>query len=151
MGVSERGQTAVHFRDHESKVPWEYFIKQILHSMHIDLPGLCGTEAKKFTLYMANVLSHRAQYGQMAGTASNQNVPKLKRLPCLCDLSPLDYFANGHLKNHMSIVDSKLRPIQKMCKGRGKTPLKMIRICLDSRRSRVLQVFTSGGEPLVKS
>ena len=96
-----RGKTKLYIIPAKAKVNADYFIQYILAPMFDeDIPKLYGKEAGKVQLHMDSAPSHTANKTvEWLKSRGIKFITKEQWLPNSPELSPMDYFANGYLKN----------------------------------------------------
>ena len=100
-GFCWRGKTKLYIIPAKAKVNADYFIQYILAPMFDeDIPKLYGKEAGKVQLHMDSAPSHTANKTvEWLKSRGIKFITKEQWLPNSPELSPMDYFANGCLKN----------------------------------------------------
>ena len=103
-GFSWRGQTRLYPIPNDSEMTGEVFIKSVLCPILFrDVPRLYRKDASKVVLHIDSARSHTCQKTvQWLNDNRIKWITKDQWMPNSPKGSPLDYFANGYLKNRLN-------------------------------------------------
>ena len=148
-GFSWRGPTRLYIVENNAKVNGEYFLENILKPMLLDdLPRLYGKDAGKVILHMDSAPSHTKKIVyEWLDTNGFKYFSKEQWLANSPEISPMDYFVNGHLKNELQkrgyeSVDGMVKCAKDVW---SKIPLEMFKNALKSWPERVLAIHKARG------
>ena len=97
------GKTRLYFIPKNTKICAEVFAKYVLTPVFkYDVPRIFGENKDSVVLYMNPASSHTAVYvTKWLHSEGIKYITKEKWLPNSSKLSPMDYFANGYLKQQL--------------------------------------------------
>ncbi|GAV01648.1 hypothetical protein RvY_12326 [Ramazzottius varieornatus] len=102
-GYSYRGPTRLYAVPQKAKVNADLFIKKILKPMFdIDVPKFYGADAWKVILHMDSAPAHTAKKVISWLKSRGKYITKEEWLANSLDVSPMDFVANGYLKQRLA-------------------------------------------------
>ena len=153
-GFSWRGPTRLYIVDGDAKVTGAYFLEHVLiPMMTVDVPNLYGPDADKVILHMDSAPSHvfKLVYKWLDDNGYKY-FHKDQWLANSPEVSPMDFFANGHLLS--ALQKRKFRSMDGMLEAAEeeweKIPLEMFRNALKTWPDRVLAIHKASGRQTTK-
>ena len=148
-GFSHRGPTRLYVVPKQAKVNADLFIELILKPMVlVDIPKLYGADAGRVILHMDSASSHTAK--KTIKWLESHRVKFIRKEQWLAnspEISPIDFFANGHLKTllkgrHYTTEGGMLRAAKDEW---HKIPLQYFQNAFNSWPARVLATHKARG------
>ena len=151
-GFCAKGKTDLYFIPKDTKVCSKVFVKQVLEPMFKrDVPRIFGRNKNKVLLHMDSASSHTSKYTTNWLKSNKINyITKDQWLPNSPKLSPMDYFANGYLKNKIKRRRYRTMRGLKQCARQEweNIPVKMCANAIESWPKRVLAVHRAKGRDI---
>ena len=148
-GFSYRGPTRLYVVPKAAKVNADLFIKLILKpKMLVDIPKLFIADAGKVILHMDSASSHTAKKTIKWLESHHINfIRKEEWLANSPEVSPMDFFANGHLKTLLKrrLYTTEGGMLKAAKEEWHNIPLQYFRNALNSWPARVLAIHKARG------